>query len=785
STIKPTRALVSMRGIVPLAPSLDHAGTMARTLADCALLLAAIVGVARRVEPRSLAGVRLGVSARTGSLDEEVAAGLEAALDACRRLGAELVQAPAPRDTLPDWGYVFDAEIYEYHRRFDDLRHLYRPSTREFVERGARAERSRYDELQARREEDRAWWEDWLVRERVDAVLEPTVPDVAWPRGPGYDHAGSDVRLIALTHHWDWTGHPVAALPAGLGAQTGLPVGVSLIGPAGSDWELLALGVALQAELGVPGPPPLLQAAYDGGDDDRRGSAHDRLRDRGQAGLQARGRGGHRGRAARRVPVHTRAVSDDVPREAVDDPAIRRLRLRGGDERPLPLPARARSDGALDRVRPADAAGPRLGRPARGGRGRPDGSGDRLGRRHGAALRRHPARRGVDVDDDQRAGLAAPAALRARRRGAGSPRRPAARHGPERHPQGVHRPRELHLPAAAVDAADDRPLRLLRRAAAELEHDLDLRLPHPGGRLDRGPGDRLHARERPRLLPGRGRSGARAGRLRRAPLLLLQRAQRLLPGGGEVPRRPPAVGEAAPRAAGRDEPEGARASLPRPDRRLDAHRPAAREQHRARRDPGAVGRLRRRAVDPHQLVRRGPRAADRARGPHRPAHAAGAPPRGRHDPDRRPARGLLLRRGADAGAGGPSARARRPGRGARRRRRRDRAGLRAGRDRGGGLPLHGSGRVRRAGRRRRQPLHGGRRAADRAAPARPADRAPTARAHGPRARGAERESRSDGVGRGTPRGRIRGEPPSPDARGPARPLHGRRDLQRPPGRMGH
>ena len=35
-----------------------------------------------------------------------------------------------------------------------------------------------------------------------------------------------------------------------------------------------------------------------------------------------------------------------------------------------------------------------------------------------------------------------------------APRR-AARHGPERHPQGVHRPRELHLPAAPVDAAHD------------------------------------------------------------------------------------------------------------------------------------------------------------------------------------------------------------------------------------------------------------------------------------------------------------------------------------------
>ena len=60
-----------------------------------------------------------------------------------------------------------------------------------------------------------------------------------------------------------------------------------------------------------------------------------------------------------------------------------------------------------------------------------------------------PARRGLDVDDDQRAGGAPPAPLRARRRGAGRKQRPAARHRSERHPQGVRRARELHLPAAA------------------------------------------------------------------------------------------------------------------------------------------------------------------------------------------------------------------------------------------------------------------------------------------------------------------------------------------------
>ena len=110
--------------------------------------------------------------------------------------------------------------------------------------------------------------------------------------------------------------------------------------------------------------------------------------------------------------------------------------------------------------------GLRLRRRAGGRRGRPHRGRDRLARRHGAAVRGHPARRGLDVDDDQRAGFAAAPALRARRRGAGRVRRAAARHRPERHPQGVLRARELHLPAAAVDADHDRPVRVLPRAAA-------------------------------------------------------------------------------------------------------------------------------------------------------------------------------------------------------------------------------------------------------------------------------------------------------------------------------
>ena len=255
STIKPTRGLVPIEGIVPLAESLDHAGPMARTVEDCAVLLAGMAGTGGPVEPRSLAGVRLGVSSRIGELDADVAAGFEATLALCRGLGAELVEAPPAPETLDGWTAVLFADMLAYHRRFDGRRELYRPSIRGFVERAEALGPVDYDALQAQRARDAEHWERWFAAERVAALLEPTVPDVAWPRGSGYDEAGSDLALISLTHHWNWTGQPAVSLPAGLGAESGLPVSVSLIGPAGCDWELLALGAGLQAELGVPAPP--------------------------------------------------------------------------------------------------------------------------------------------------------------------------------------------------------------------------------------------------------------------------------------------------------------------------------------------------------------------------------------------------------------------------------------------------------------------------------------------------------------------------------------------------
>ena len=139
---------------------------------------------------------------------------------------------------------------------------------------------------------------------------------------------------------------------------------------------------------------------------------------------------------------------------------------------------------------------------------------------------------------------------------------------------------------------------------------------------------------------------------------------------------------------GAQEREVAEAALPHADRRRDADRAAAGEQHRARRAAGLRRRLRRHAVAAHQRLRRGARAAHRARREDRAAHAADHRPRvgrGRH---RRSLRRLLLRRGADGRDRAARERADREGRRARRLGQRDR--LHQERDRGVGLGLPGA-----------------------------------------------------------------------------------------------
>jgi aspartyl-tRNA(Asn)/glutamyl-tRNA(Gln) amidotransferase subunit A len=256
STIKPTRGALPLRGVFPLSGSLDHPGPMARTLGDCAIALEVLAG--GRGESAALSGARIAPSPRLALVETEadVLEGFERALDACRTAGAELVDPPpaAKLDLGADFLDVLTADMLGHHRRFGTDWTKLRTSTRELLEYAEERAMTaaEYGDVQLLRAELAAAWVDWLAEHRVDGVLEPTVPIVAPPRGHGYDRFFTDeaAAYIAFTHYWNWTGFPVAALPAGLGSRSGLPVGVSLIGAPGTEWRLLGLGGELEALLG-------------------------------------------------------------------------------------------------------------------------------------------------------------------------------------------------------------------------------------------------------------------------------------------------------------------------------------------------------------------------------------------------------------------------------------------------------------------------------------------------------------------------------------------------------
>ena len=186
---------------------------------------------------------------------------------------------------------------------------------------------------------------------------------------------------------------------------------------------------------------------------------------------------GHRGPAALHRGRHRRASTSSTPTRAsrrscagpyptmyvepaVDDPAVRRVLHRRGVQRLLPAQPRRRAEGPVGRLRPGHPPRLRLRPPAGRRRRRHGRRGDRLDLRHAPAVRRHPARPDARVDDDERRGAAGARALHRGGRGAGRRAGAADRDHPERHPQGVHGPQHLHLPAAAVDADHLRHLRL-------------------------------------------------------------------------------------------------------------------------------------------------------------------------------------------------------------------------------------------------------------------------------------------------------------------------------------
>ena len=236
--LKPTYDLISTHGVFPLAPTFDHAGPMARTVADCAQAFEALVP---ELEPRTLESpqeIRVGIAwlTRAEPLVRERVAEAATLFPDRRELDFPLVERFSP---------AFMREVAEVHAPlFAEHAQQYGKSVRTKVERCLRVSDADATASSGAREAYRA---DALeALEGIDVMLVPTMAFVAPPTGIGDLALREDV--IRLTWPFNALGWPVLALPGGP-AENGLPASISVVGRPGDDALVLAVGATLETSL--------------------------------------------------------------------------------------------------------------------------------------------------------------------------------------------------------------------------------------------------------------------------------------------------------------------------------------------------------------------------------------------------------------------------------------------------------------------------------------------------------------------------------------------------------
>jgi aspartyl-tRNA(Asn)/glutamyl-tRNA(Gln) amidotransferase subunit A len=249
--LKPTRDLVSMRGIFPLSPSQDHAGPMAWTVEDCALLLAAIADPPASASAPSaddLRGLRIGVARRWHEQDMAVSPPVRAAIDAAilvyARLGAIVEEAAVPPlaefqasglvVALKEAFALFGGDLAHHTEAFGRL-------FRDRVALGAAITHSDYDDARALGRRLTAALD--AVMARHDVLLTASAGSPAPPLGevrPYYFLEAASTMPPANV-----TGLPALALCCGFTAE-GLPLGLQLIGRRHGEPALLRAGTAYE-----------------------------------------------------------------------------------------------------------------------------------------------------------------------------------------------------------------------------------------------------------------------------------------------------------------------------------------------------------------------------------------------------------------------------------------------------------------------------------------------------------------------------------------------------------
>jgi len=264
--LKPTWGRVSRHGIFPLAASLDHIGSMARSAADAAALIGVIAGpddndptALMASVPDYLAaldgdvrGLRLGIAdtyAFSG-LDADVAEALNAAVETLVDLGMRQVHVDVPwnLEVTRAWNSICVTETRISHEQtYPSQASEYGPEFTKILESVAEVDTIGLGKAMQRRLQ----FSGALARvfAEVDLLVVPAIPMrsptiAEWTKmtdGPLDDIA----EFIRFTSTFNLTGSPTLTLPGGFDKR-GVPVGLQLVGPHLSEEMLLRVGDAFQ-----------------------------------------------------------------------------------------------------------------------------------------------------------------------------------------------------------------------------------------------------------------------------------------------------------------------------------------------------------------------------------------------------------------------------------------------------------------------------------------------------------------------------------------------------------
>jgi len=277
---KPTTGRWPRNGVAPISHTLDTTGAFSRSVEDCILLDQVVTGE-RAAEFAdggfNLKGARLAVAPRQflDLVDPEVEARFREVVQRLQETGAEVVEVDLGNDfnaliQTATWGifaYETMGAISEFVRRhnipttFEEIYEVLKPQLRQAWGHtvlphgaGATSLEAYQTALNISRPEIQRRLNKAFVDQGAQAILQPTTPCTAplIEEQATVHIAGQEVSYLALANHTvsaSSVGLPGVSIPIGL-SRAGVPIGLELDAPLGSDRALLNLARRIESVLG-------------------------------------------------------------------------------------------------------------------------------------------------------------------------------------------------------------------------------------------------------------------------------------------------------------------------------------------------------------------------------------------------------------------------------------------------------------------------------------------------------------------------------------------------------